>query len=288
MPERANEQHYEVPAEFFRAVLGPRLKYSCCQWGRETRDLGEAEDSALEITCERADLRDGQSILELGCGWGSLTLWMAKHYPRSSIVAVSNSRPQREFITNRAKEQGLSNVEVVTADMNGFSPASSGLAAGKFDRVVSVEMFEHMRNHRELLRRIAEWLAPGGKLFVHLFCHRSQPYLFLDTGPSDWMTRYFFAGGMMPSDHLLSRYQNELTLIDHWRWSGEHYERTSNAWLKTMDDRAAEVDQLLRQAYGEDWAVWRQRWRIFFMACAELFGYQQGREWFVAHYLFSK
>lgn len=283
VPEAANEQHYEVRAEFFRKVLGPRLKYSCCYWGSGVSDLQSAEEAALRITCERAGLADGQRILELGCGWGSLSLWMAEKYPSARITAVSNSHGQRQFIEACARERGFRNLRVITADMNHFSIGET------FDRVVSVEMFEHMRNHRELLRRIHGWLVPGGRLFVHIFSHRETPYLFEDNGPADWMTRYFFAGGMMPSDDLLIHYQRDLSLVDHWRWSGGHYRRTCEAWLERCDERRNEVLDEMRQAYGDSEApLWLQRWRIFFMACSELFAAGQGNEWGVSHYLFEK
>lgn len=283
VPERANAQHYEVPAALYEAALGPRLKYSCCHWGPGVDDLAAAEEDALRITCERARLADGQQILELGCGWGALSLWMAERYPRAEIVAVSNSNGQRLFIERRARERGLTNLRVLTADMNEF------VLDRAFDRVVSVEMFEHMRNHGRLLQRIAGWLRPGGNLFVHLFCHRAQPYLFEDAGPRDWMSRYFFTGGMMPSDALLLYHQRDLQVTHHWRWSGRHYERTCNAWLTRFDSRASDLREVLTQTYGaRDCDRWRQRWRIFFMACAELFGWADGEEWWVAHYLFEK
>ncbi len=284
VPEKANEQHYEVPAQLFAEVLGPQLKYSCCYWDATTTDLAAAETAALQITCERAGIVDGMRILELGCGWGSLSLWMAKRFPKCQIVGVSNSAGQREFILHRAAAQGLHNLEIITADINTFEPPNAA-----FDRVVSVEMFEHMRNHQELLRRISTWLVPGGKLFVHIFCHRSQPYLFEDQGPQDWMTHYFFAGGMMPSDHLLLHFQRDLNLTDQWRWGGQHYQQTCNAWLALADEHRSRVLPLLAQAYGESQAyLWLQRWRMFFMACAELFGFRDGNEWWVAHYLFEK
>lgn len=283
VPELANEQHYEVPAGFFEAVLGTHLKYSCCEWLPETRTLDQAEATALATTCERAELNDGQQILELGCGWGSLSLWMAEHYPQSSILAVSNSTSQRAFIEARAAERGLGNLIVMTADMNTFAPQKT------FDRIVSVEMFEHMRNHEELLRRASTWLNPSGKLFVHIFCHRLQAYLFEATSEQDWMARYFFSGGMMPSENLLPRYQQHLTLADVWRWDGRHYERTCNEWLKKQDASKSKLNTLFVETYGANQAdIWLNRWRIFFMACAELFGYRNGSEWWVSHYLFQK
>lgn len=283
VPEKANEQHYEVPAEFFRMVLGPRLKYSCCYWPQGVISLAEAEAAALRVTCDRAELQDGMQILELGCGWGSLSLWMAENYPAARIVAVSNSRLQRDHIEEQIRLRKLKNLSVHTADMNHFQPERT------FDRVVSVEMFEHMRNHRELMHRIHGWLNPGGKLFVHLFCHRHTSYLFEDNGPQDWMTRYFFSGGMMPSDSLLLHYQQDLQLEKQWRWGGTHYKRTCDAWLELQDLHRAEVMQLFRSAYGvEQAAVWFHRWRVFFLACAELFGSRNGEAFWVSHYLFGR
>lgn len=283
LPDKANEQHYEVPPEFFRHALGPRLKYSCCYWTEgNARCLAEAEDAALEITSQHAELQDGMEILELGCGWGSLSLWMAEKFPNSRILAVSNSHQQRGYIEEQAQLRELKNLIVQTADMNEFRTER------RFDRVVSVEMFEHMRNHRELMGRISKWLTPAGKLFVHIFCHRDLPYLFEDQGPQDWMTRYFFGGGMMPSDSLLLNYQQHLTLENQWRWNGQHYQKTCDAWLQQQDASREEILRLFEQAYGKDAAnCWFQRWRIFFMACAELFGYHEGNEWWVSHYLFA-
>lgn len=282
MTEKANEQHYEVPADFFVASLGKHLKYSCCYWDDDTSSLNEAEANALERTCINADLKDGQDVLELGCGWGSLSLWMAEHFPSSRITSVSNSSSQKAFIDRAAEERGLTNLEVVTADVNDFATSEV------FDRVVSVEMFEHVQNHASLMKRIGSWLRPGGKLFVHIFCHDSVPYLFLDEDASNWMTRYFFSGGMMPSRDLLLRYQSDLHVEKQIYWDGTHYQRTANAWLKAMDERRGEVERCFREAYGADWKIWIQRWRMFYMACAELFGFDGGREWYISHYLFSK
>ena len=283
VPELANEQHYEVPAEFFEQVLGTWSKYSCSYWPDGVTELDEAEFAALEVTVTRAQIEDGMRILDLGCGWGSLSLFIAERFPTASVVAVSNSVAQRGFIRKRAAARGIENLEVVTADMNDFQ------APGHYDRIVSVEMFEHMRNYRELFGRVHDWLNPGGRFFMHIFCHRSTPYEFLDQGESDWMSRYFFSGGIMPSDDLPLRFQDRLRLVRQWRWNGAHYERTSNAWLDNMDERREEIMPIMQATYGhQDAAKWFQRWRIFFMACAELFGLRSGSEWYVAHYLFRR
>ena len=283
VPELANEQHYEVPPAFFDQVLGPHRKYSCCHWSDDTQTLGDAEVEALHLTCERAGLENGQRVLDLGCGWGSLSLWIAEWYPDSNVTAVSNSAPQRRHIERLAAERGLSNLQVLTCDMNDFDPG------GRFDRIVSVEMFEHMRNYRELFRRIARWLQPDGRFFMHIFCHRTCAYEFLDEGPSDWMGRHFFSGGIMPSDDLPLRFQEDLRLLERHRWNGTHYEQTANAWLENMDERRDAIFPIMRETYGAERAEqWFQRWRIFFMACAELFGMNQGREWYVGHYVFGR
>ena len=279
--QEANEQHYELPSRFFELVLGPHLKYSCCHFPEGVTELEHAEASMLTLTCERAQLQDGQQILELGCGWGSLSLWMAKHYPNSSILAVSNSRPQREFIESRAQELSLTNLSVQTCDMNDFSTEQH------FDRVVSVEMFEHMRNWQSLLERISNWLKPEGKLFIHIFSHRRYAYAFSSEGDSNWMGRYFFTGGIMPSNDLLLYFQKDLLLEQHWVLSGVHYQRTADAWLQMMDSQKGEILQTFRETYGKDADVWFQRWRMFFLATSEVWGFRGGNEWLISHYLFN-
>ena len=283
VPEKANEQHYEVPAEFFQITLGRHLKYSSCLWSDGVTTLDEAEGEALRETCDHAQLENGQKVLELGCGWGSLTLWMAEHFPQSQITAVSNSASQRDFILARATERGLSNLNVLTANVAEFVPDR------QFDRVVSVEMFEHMRNHTELMRRIHDWLTPGGKLFVHIFCHRSVPYLFETEGASNWMGRHFFSGGMMPSQDYLSRCRGDLLPVDEWIWNGRHYARTCRAWLQKLDASSTDAIELFRRTCrDQDPKVLMNRWRLFFMACEELFAWDRGREWVVQHSLFER
>lgn len=283
VPELANAQHYEVPAEFFHYCLGEHRKYSSCFWMRDTQTLDEAEALALTQTCDHADLQDGQHILEIGCGWGSLSLWMAAHYPKAQITGVSNSNSQREYIMHTAKSRGLTNLTIITADMNVFE------APGKYDRVVSVEMFEHMRNYQVLYGKVAGWLNAGGKFFKHIFVHRNTPYAFEVQADDDWMSQFFFSGGMMPSDDLPLYFQDDLKLIQRWRWDGTHYEKTANAWLENMDKNAKAITPIFAATYGDkEVEMWRNRWRMFYMACAELFGYNNGQEWWVSHYLFEK
>ena len=283
VPELANERHYEVPAEFFDEVLGKYRKYSCGCWPEGVTTLDESERVALETTVERAGIEDGMRILDLGCGWGSVSLYVAERFPGASVLSVSNSRTQGDYIRARAAERGLENIEVLTADMNDFD------IDRRFDRIVSVEMFEHMRNYEELFRRIHGWLEPGGRFFMHIFTHRSTPYEYIDKGPSDWMTRYFFSGGIMPSANLPLRFAGDLAIDRQWTWNGQHYARTCRAWLRQMDARKSTVLPILAATYGDDQAErWFMRWRMFFMACEELFRYRDGREWFVSHYLFRR
>jgi cyclopropane-fatty-acyl-phospholipid synthase len=280
---KANDQHYELPPSFFNLILGKYNKYSSCYWGDGATSLDEAEASSLKITCERAELSDDMDILELGCGWGSLSLWIAEKYPNSRVTSISNSNQQREFINRAAKLKNLNNLTVVTCDMNSFN------AETKFDRVVSVEMFEHIQNYERLMENISSWLKINGKLFVHIFCHQRFAYFFSTEGSDNWMGRYFFTGGLMPSEDLLLKFQKNISLDNQWRWNGCHYKLTSNAWLKNMDREKINILPILEKVYGRNERnIWFQRWRIFFMACAELFGYNSGNQWLVAHYLFKK
>jgi cyclopropane-fatty-acyl-phospholipid synthase len=275
--DTANEQHYELPPEFFEIVLGPYLKYSAAYWPEGVNELGTAEERMLELTCDRAELTNGMDILELGCGWGSLSLFMAKRYPGSRIVAVSNSTPQRRFIEARAPD----NLSIITADMNDFTTEK------KFDRVVSIEMFEHMRNYGELFKRIAGWAKPEAKLFVHVFCHNRHSYEFETEGAGNWMGRYFFTAGLMPSFDLLPKFERHLTLEERWPVNGVHYQRTAAAWRENIERNKTAVMNVFRDVYGNDAKMWFHRWRLFFLACEELFGYRGGNEWLVGHYRFA-
>jgi cyclopropane-fatty-acyl-phospholipid synthase len=281
--EAANEQHYELPPRFFELVLGPRRKYSSAYWPPGVTHLAEAEDAMLELYADRAGLADGQRVLELGCGWGSLCLWLAERHPRSTVVAVSNSHGQRRHIEAEAARRGLTNLEVVTADVNDFSPDAT------FDRVVSIEMFEHMKNHRELLANIATWLSDDGELFVHVFSHRTLAFEFDADDPRDWIGRWFFTGGLMPSDDLLLHLQDDLVVVDHWRLDGTHYARTLRAWLERLDRHRDAVEPILAATYGPaDAARWWVRWRLFLLVSAELWGWRDGHEFCVSHYRFAR
>ena len=274
----ANEQHYELPAAFFEKVLGPQLKYSSCLYGPGVEDLAAAEEHALSETAAHADLQDGQEILELGCGWGSLSLWMARALPNAKITSVSNSASQGEFIRARARAAGLTNLTVITADMNDFA------APGAFDRVVSVEMFEHMANWRALLTRVKGWLRPDGRAFIHVFTHRTTPYRFNVEDEADWIAHHFFSGGVMPSHGLMGQFPDLFEVEADWRWSGQHYERTALEWLENFDRNDAAIRDVLQDVYGDAAGLWRRRWRLFFLATAGLFGHRGGEEWGVSHY----
>ncbi len=278
----ANQQHYEVPAAFYQRVLGKHRKYSSGLWTNTTRTLDEAETAMLELTCVRAQIGDGMRVLDLGCGWGALSLWIAREFPNCRVVGVSNSASQRQDIMSRAAAEGLTNVEIVTADANTFT------APGHFDRIVSVEMMEHTRNWRALLERAASWLLPGGKMFVHVFTHRTVGYEFAVDGDDDWLARHFFTGGQMPADGQMLHFQDHLAIETHWCLSGTHYQRTAEAWLQNFDRARRDLEPVLRATYGERSQAMANQWRVFFLACAELWGYAGGSEWLVSHYLLRR
>ncbi len=279
--DKANEQHYEVDADFYHYALGARRKYSSCYY-HDNESLDEAEENMLALYLERGGFIDGQDILELGCGWGSITLYLAENLPHSKIIGVSNSNSQRRYIMGKAQEKGFDNVEIVTCDINDLSMDK------QFDRVISIEMFEHVRNYENLFSNIADWLKVDGKLFVHVFCHRFLMYPFIAEGDDNWMAKHFFSGGQMPAADTFLHFQQKLRIEQRWMNSGQHYEKTSNHWLENMDQNKAQIMPIFERVYGVDAKMWFQRWRIFFMSCAELFGYDEGREWMVAHYLFQK
>ncbi|MBS0367144.1 MAG: class I SAM-dependent methyltransferase [Proteobacteria bacterium] len=282
--DAANAQHYELPPAFFAHCLGARLKYSCAYYPRGTETLDQAEEAMLALYGQRAELADGQEILELGAGWGALTLWMAERYPRARICAVSNSVAQRHYVEAQCAARGLQNVSVLTQDVNRLA-----LPAARFDRCVSIEMFEHLRNYDTLFERIAAWLRPQGKLFVHIFAHRTLLYPFETHGQHNWLGRHFFTGGQMPAVDTLLWFQRHMRIEQQWTVDGTHYARTANHWLRNQDASTEQVLAILTQAYGAHAAaLWRQRWRMFWMACAETFGYRNGQEWLVAHYRFVR
>ena len=278
----ANSQHYEVPAEFFETVLGPRLKYSGCLYETEHKTLAQAEEVMLALTCQRAEIEDGMDVLDLGCGWGSLSLWIAERFPRCRVTALSNSAGQRRFIEARCRTRGLDNVRVVTANIANLTDA------GVHDRIVSVEMFEHLRNYEILFARVATWLRPAGKLFAHVFCHRDLAYTFEDAGDDDWMARHFFTGGVMPSFDLFGHFNRDLVVQQSWQVDGRHYAQTCEHWLANLDANRERALGIFEKQHGPAEArIVVQRWRMFLMACAELFGYQAGSQWMVGHYLFE-
>ncbi len=278
----ANQQHYELPPSFFTAFLGPRRKYSACNWSEGAKSISEAEDCSLTEVCSRAEICDGMSVLDMGCGWGSFSLWVLEKFPNCRVTSVSNSAPQREYILDQAKQRGWSDrLNVVTADMNAFDWAPK-----QFDRVVSIEMFEHMRNHGRLLGNVRRWLKDDGKLFIHVFCHKQFPYLFQTDGAANWMGRYFFTGGMMPSFDLLENFSESFIVGKQWKVNGVAYGKTLDAWLELLDQNRRVIDPILSDVYGaKNLVKWRNRWRIFLMASSELFRYDHGNEWFVGHYL---
>ncbi|POB13470.1 MULTISPECIES: SAM-dependent methyltransferase [Pseudomonadati] len=281
--DKANEQHYELPPEFFKLVLGANLKYSSALFDNGITSLDEAESAMLEKYCERAQIVDGMDILELGCGWGSLSLFLARKFPNSKITAISNSNGQREFIEERIKERSLNNLEIKTCDINDFN------IENKFDRIVSIEMFEHMRNYNSLFKKVASWLKDDGRLFIHIFCHKDASYFFETQGEDNWMGRYFFTGGVMPSFDLFEKVQDSFKLVEKWKVNGANYQETSEQWFLNMEKKRSEIMKVMANTYGEDQAnIWFHRWKIFFASCAELFGYDNGEEWFVGHFLFEK
>jgi cyclopropane-fatty-acyl-phospholipid synthase len=280
----ANDQHYEVPTEFYQLVLGPHLKYSACIFPNDRASLGEAENHTLQMYADRLDIQPGERVLDLGCGWGSFSLWLAARRPDVAITSVSNSATQKAFIDEQARQRGITNITVKTADVNELD-----LPENSFDRVISVEMFEHVRNYAQLMEKISRWLTPAGRLFVHIFCHRSLLYPFETEGESNWMGRYFFTGGLMPAADTLTQFQDHLDLVDQQMHAGTHYEKTARAWLDQMDANLPRAREALRATYGNDQVeIWVRRWRMFFMACEEMFAYDKGQQWLIGHYLFAK
>ncbi len=279
----ANEQHYEVPTEFYKYVLGKRMKYSSGYWISANDTLDVSEENMLKISCERVELKDGMEVLDLGCGWGSLTLYIAEKYPNCKIIGVSNSRTQKEYIDFVCKQKGFQNVQIITQDMNVFEIEK------QFDRLMSVEMLEHMKNYEKLFSKFARFMKKDALFFIHIFTHKTYAYHFEVKDETDWMSKYFFTGGMMPSDNLLLYFQKDLEIVKHWHVSGKHYQKTSEAWLSNMDKHKKEILPILEKTYGkENKTKWWVYWRVFFMACAELWGYNGGEEWMVSHYLFKK
>lgn len=279
--QEANEQHYEVPADFYQTCLGEWRKYSCGYWPGGVSTLTESEEAALHLVCDRAQITNtSMSVLDMGCGWGSATLFIASHFPAVHVTAVSNSNSQREYIEQQAQNRGLTNVTVITADINVFNAEPES-----FDRVVSIEMMEHVKNYEKLLLKVSTWLKPTGKLFVHIFSHRQFPFHYTD----GWMAENFFTGGQMPSDDLLLYFQRDLKIVDHWVLNGNHYHKTCEAWLTKFDRNRDVALKAIEKTYGSHQKMkWLVNWRLFFLACSELFAYNHGEEWGVSHYLFEK
>lgn len=281
--DQANAQHYEVPAQFFKRVLGPHLKYSSCYYPTGSETLSDAEEAMLGLSVERAQVQDGQSILELGCGWGSLSLYLARHFPHCHITSVGNSRLQKAYIDAEIEREGFRNLNIRCEDMNHFHTDES------FDRILSIEMFEHMRNWPELFRRVHSWLKPQGEFFLHFFSHRKFAYPFEVRDITDWMAEHFFSGGIMPSHDLPQMIDHPFEFLEDWWLDGTHYQKTSEAWLSNMDDHEKEILALFKAHYGADsYRRWHMYWRVFFMACSEVFGFASGQEWGVSHYRFRK
>ena len=279
----ANNHHYEVDSEFFKYCLGKNLKYSCCFWDENTLDLDAAEDNMLEIYSKRAEITDGMNILDIGCGWGSLSLFLAQKYPKSEITGVSNSSSQKIFIDSVASERNISNLNIITRDINDFRTEE------KYDRILSIEMFEHTKNTKKLMNLINDWLNPNGLFFMHVFAHKENPYYFDRDQKNAWMAKYFFTGGMMPNHNLFKDLKSNLEYQKSWILSGEHYERTSNAWLDKMDQNKSKILSLFERSNSSSVAKRKFHfWRLFYIACAEIFGYDNGNEWVVSHHLFKK
>ncbi|KAH7523850.1 (S)-coclaurine N-methyltransferase [Ziziphus jujuba] len=281
--DQPKAQHYELPTSFFKLVLGKNLKYSCCYFEEKSSTLEDAEKAMMELYCERAQIKDGQTILDIGCGWGSLSLYIAQKYRNCRVTGVCNSTTQKAFIDEQCRDLKLQNVEIIVADISTFEMEAT------YDRLISIEMFEHMKNYKDLLKKISGWMKQDSLLFVHHFCHKAFAYHFEDVSEEDWITRYFFTGGTMPSANLLLYFQDDVSVVNHWLVNGKHYAQTSEEWLKRMDQSLSSIKPIMESTYGKDSAVkWTVYWRTFFIAVAELFGYNNGEEWMVAHFLFKK
>jgi cyclopropane-fatty-acyl-phospholipid synthase len=280
--DAANRQHYELPTDFFKEFLGPRLKYSCCYWPSDVDNLAAAEEAMLTLTCERAGLEDGMEVLDLGCGWGSLSLFIAERYPSCRVTAMSNSRHQIDHVGTACDDANINTVSAVAADIASFEPGH------RFDRIISVEMLEHVRNYQSLFARMRRWLAPEGRVFVHVFSHARFPYTFSAEDPRDWMGSRFFSGGQMPAHDLFLQFEDDLVTEQRWWLSGGHYARTLEEWLRRYDDHAEAIRPILARTYGEEAASdWGVDWRLFFLVCAETWAYGGGQEWGVSHYMLA-